>query len=59
MKRKSRLIGAGVIIVAAGLAVWLYPSKKADITLETAPTSRITIRNSVTATGTVEPVTEV
>ena len=29
------------------------------ITLETAPTERITIRNSVTATGTVEPVTEV
>ena len=33
--------------------------ERGGITLETTPTSRITIRNSVTATGTVEPVTEV
>ena len=59
MKRKKILVA---VLVAAGVvAAWLLlrPSKGAGITLETAPTSRITIRNSVTATGTVEPVTEV
>ena len=59
MKREKILVA---VLVAAGVvAAWLLlrPSKGAGITLETAPTSRITIRNSVTATGTVEPVTEV
>ena len=59
MKRKKILVA---VLVAAGVvaaSLLLRPSKGAGITLETAPTSRITIRNSVTATGTVEPVTEV
>ena len=59
MKRKKILVA---VLVAAGVvAAWLLlrPAKEAEITLETTPTSRITIRNSVTATGTVEPVTEV
>ena len=59
MKRKKILVA---VLVAAGVvAAWLLlrSSKGEGITLETAPTSRITIRNSVTATGTVEPVTEV
>ncbi|WP_290535913.1 efflux RND transporter periplasmic adaptor subunit [Alistipes sp.] len=37
----------------------LRNTREEGIALETAPTSRITIRNSVMATGTVEPVTEV
>ena len=52
------MIGACVLVVA-GLWIALRPSEKSGITLETAPIERITIRNSVTATGTVEPVTEV
>lgn len=59
MKRKRILIAAAVVIVAIVLWLVLRPSKGEGITLETTPTSRITIRNSVTATGTVEPVTEV
>ena len=59
MKRKKTLIAAVVVIAAVVLWLLLRPSKGEGITLETAPTSRITIRNSVTATGTVEPVTEV
>ena len=59
MKKRNILIGACVLVVVAGLWIALRPSEKSGITLETAPTERITIRNSVTATGTVEPVTEV
>ncbi len=59
MKRKKILIAAVVVIAAVVLWLLLRPSKGEGITLETAPTSRITIRNSVTATGTIEPVTEV
>lgn len=53
------LIAVCIAVAALGLWLLLRPSKGAGITLETAGTSRITIRNSVTATGTVEPVTEV
>ena len=59
MKRKRILIAALVVIAVLVLWLLLRPAKGAGITLETTPTSRITIRNSVTATGTVEPVTEV
>lgn len=59
MKRKRILIAAAVVIAAIVLWLVLRPSKGEGITLETTPTSRITIRNSVTATGTIEPVTEV
>lgn len=59
MKRKRILIAAAVVLAAVALWLVLRPSKGEGITLETTPTSRITIRNSVTATGTVEPVTEV
>lgn len=59
MKRKKTFIWAAVVIAAAA-CLWLFlPSKKAEIILETATTSRIVIKNSVMATGTVEPVTEV
>lgn len=59
MKKRNLLIAAGV--VAAGVCIWLIarPSKGQKVLLETAPISHITIRNSVTATGTVEPVTQV
>lgn len=53
------MVAVCIVVAAAGLWLWLRPSKSAGITLETAATSRIAISNSVTATGTVEPVTEV
>lgn len=60
MKRKKVLITAVAAVVVVGGAWLLLRTPKQDgITLETAATSRITIRNSVMATGTVEPVTEV
>lgn len=57
--KKGYLIGAAVLVAA--LAAWLFlkPSSKARLTLETDKASRITITSSVTATGTVEPVTQV
>lgn len=59
MKKRNLLIAAGIIV--AGVCIWLIvrPSKGAQVRLETASVSHITIRNSVTATGTVEPVTQV
>ena len=59
MKRKSTAVLVAALVAACGLWFALRPSKQTGITLETAATSRITIRNSVTATGTGEPVTEV
>lgn len=58
--KKGYLIAAAILLVAA-LAAWLFlkPSGKAKLTLVTDKASRITIANSVTATGTVEPVTKV
>ena len=50
-----------VAITVAAIVLWLLvrPSKQASIELETAFAGRMTLSNSVTATGTVEPVTEV
>lgn len=62
MNKKSKkwivlLVAAAVVILGAWL--FLSPSDKSTLTLQTEPASRITISNYVTATGTVEPVTEV
>lgn len=60
MKHRTTLSAAlAAIVLAGGAWLWAGSHHKDDITLETASTSRITIRNSVMATGTVEPVTEV
>ena len=60
MKRRTTLFAAlAAIVLAGGAWLWAGAHRKDDITLETASTSRITIHNSVMATGTVEPVTEV
>lgn len=60
MKRKKTLLAAlAAVAVVCGAWLWLRTPRTDDITLQTAATSRITIRNSVMATGTVEPVTEV
>ena len=48
-------------VICAAVALWLIfrPTGKETISLETAKAQRIDISNSVTATGTVEPVTKV
>lgn len=58
-KRKKWLLTGCLVLAAAGLWLVLRPSHDQAITLETDAVSRIAISNSVTATGTVEPVTEV
>ena len=48
-------------ILAVGIVAWLVfrPTGKSTVSLETAQVQRIDISSSVTATGTVEPVTKV
>ena len=59
-KKKMISMAVGVIIVA-GLAIWAFggEAKKRKVVYETTTVSRSDISNSVTATGTIEPVTEV
>ena len=59
MKTKTLWIIIGAI--CAALALWLIfrPTGKETVTLETVRAERIDISSSVTATGTVEPVTKV
>ncbi len=47
------------VVAVSAVIVWLIarPSAKGDVTLQTEQVTRGDIRNSVTATGTVEPVT--
>ena len=60
MKKKIILIIIAVIVVA-GAAIWIFGERKANtqITFVTTPVVKSDISNSVTATGTIEPVTEV
>ena len=59
-KKKIISLAVGVIIVA-GIAIWAFggEAKKRKVVYETATVDRANISNSVTATGTIEPVTEV
>ncbi|MBD8984223.1 MAG: efflux RND transporter periplasmic adaptor subunit [Bacteroides cellulosilyticus] len=59
-KKKIISLAVGVIIVA-GIAIWAFggQAKKRKVVYETATVGRANISNSVTATGTIEPVTEV
>lgn len=60
MNKKKVIIGiAGVLLVAGSLYLFAGKSSKSSLKLETALVSRHSISNTVTATGTVEPVTEV
>lgn len=61
MRRISKVwIAAGIVILAGAMA-WLFSGKKEkrQITFETANVAPANIQNSVTATGTIEPVTSV
>lgn len=59
-KKKIISLAVGVIIIA-GIAIWAFggQAKKRKVVYETATVDRANISNSVTATGTIEPVTEV
>ena len=48
-----------VVVIAAGLFVIISKTKKPTVSYETIQLSRTSLSNSVTATGTIEPVTEV
>lgn len=62
MTKKNKIaLTASAAVVLAGLAYALFGGSKPEqsIILETATVEKATIGNSVTATGTIEPVTEV
>lgn len=61
MKKKKLIIGSIVVIAAIAVAIPLLTgsSSAKSLKVETANASRSTISNSVTATGTVEPVVKV
>ncbi len=61
MKTKKIILIAGAAIVVVGLGIWLFSgsSAKHKMTYATAKVKRGDISNSVTATGTIEPVIEV
>lgn len=58
-KKKITLVVAAILVV--GAAVWMFwgSAPKNKVTYETAKVTKGNISNSVTATGTIEPVTEV
>lgn len=60
MNKKKALVIAAVVAIAA-LAVWLLSDGKKEekITFDTAAVAPANIMNSITATGTIEPVTSV
>lgn len=61
MNKKRIILIAAAIVVVAGAVVWALAggTKKQEVKYETATVSRQDISNFVTATGTIEPVTEV
>lgn len=61
MNKKKGIIGVAVLVALAGVA-WFYALRdesKDSIRIETAQVTRSSLSHLVTATGTVEPVTEV
>ena len=61
MNKKKIILIAVSIAVVAGAGFWLFGSSKAQhkVTYETAVVTRGEISESIAATGTIEPVTEV
>ena len=61
MNKKKIILIAVSIAVVAGAGFWLFGNSKAQhkVTYETAVVTRGEISESITATGTIEPVTEV
>lgn len=61
MKKKKIILIVVAIVVVVGAGVWFFSGStdKHKVTYATATVSKGEIANSVTATGTIEPVTEV
>ena len=59
MKKKTIIVAGAVVVVAAAIAALAWPKKGIPVEFETAKVQPDTLRTSVTATGTIEPVTEV
>ncbi len=60
MKNKKLWIGIGAVVLI-GLIAWLLSGDKKEekVEFETAKVAKLDIRTSITATGTIEPVTSV
>lgn len=59
MKKKKIIITVAIVAIAAVIAIIAWPKKSVPVEFEMTDVQPDTIRNSVTATGTIEPVTEV
>ncbi|MDY6320847.1 MAG: biotin/lipoyl-binding protein, partial [Bacteroidales bacterium] len=61
MKKSTKITWIVIVAVALAALLWLAfrPTAKDSVSLETDTVKKIDISSSVTATGTVEPVTEV
>lgn len=61
MKKISKVWIAAAILVIIAVAVWLLSGnkKKEEVSFETAKVAPTNIQNSITATGTIEPVTSI
>ncbi len=61
MSKKKIILTAVIVIVVVGICIWVFggSSAKRKVTFVTATVTRGEISESVTATGTIEPVTEV
>ena len=60
MKNKKIWMGAGAVVIVA-LVIWMCSGgkKEEEVTFETAKVERQNIHTTITATGTIEPVTSV
>ena len=59
MKKKIIMTLAAVVVIAVCLSLAFCGKEQQEVTYDTAVVSETTISNSVTATGTIEPVTSV
>ena len=61
MSKKKIIVTAvaAVVIVAGGLWIFGGPKAQSKVDFVTEPAKKATVSNSITATGTIEPVTEV
>lgn len=59
MKKRNIILAAAIIVAVAIIAAIAWPKKSIPVEFETTEVQPDTLRTSVTATGTIEPVTEV
>lgn len=61
MNKKKILIGSAAVIIIIAAGIWAFGGSKAhnQVDFTTEPVKKGSVSNSITATGTIEPVTEV